>query len=198
MSPGSTARDSRPNLRQRRHRARKLRGAQLRERLLYMRYSWVNLGSTRFQAFHRISTRGSGPSQTWHGHEQPPENRRGGSKKAFDDCMRRAAELIRADLRRSADEAQYLVHVCAKTAGYMKMKHARRLAHVRASTGRKAHPDYRFLCQEMWARFRKFIRRLGGVRQSLSIGKISVGVYSVRQRTKCTRAGRMQNDRRLS
>jgi thymidylate synthase ThyX len=109
-----------------------------------------NLGLYRDLHRHRILTQERQDFTTVHGYDTPPEIEEGGFKSEFDHCMERAAELceqIYADL---PSEAQYVVPFAYKIRWYMKLNLREALHMCELRTMPQGHPDYRFICQEMW------------------------------------------------
>ena len=109
-----------------------------------------NLGLYRDLHRHRILTQERQDFTTVHGYDTPPEIEEGGFKAEFDRCMQRTAELyeqIHSDL---PSEAQYVVPFAYKIRWYMKMNLREALHMCELRTMPQGHPDYRFICQEMW------------------------------------------------
>jgi thymidylate synthase ThyX len=109
-----------------------------------------NLGLYRDLHRHRILTQERQDFTTVHGYDTPPEIEEGGFKSEFDHCMEHAAELceqIYADL---PSEAQYVVPFAYKIRWYMKLNLREALHMCELRTMPQGHPDYRFICQEMW------------------------------------------------
>lgn len=114
-----------------------------------------NLGLYRDLHRHRILTQERQDFTTVHGYDTPPEIEEAGFKGEFDDCMKRAADLyerIYADL---PSEAQYVVPFAYKVRWYMKMNLREALHMVELRTMPQGHPDYRFICQEMWRKIQE-------------------------------------------
>ena len=132
----------------RRHRRDKLSRAF--ENVYYTFDILGNLGLYRDLQRHRILTQERQDFTTAHGYDTPPEIEEAGFKNEFDACMKRAADLydrIDADL---PSEAQYVVPFAYKIRWYMKMNLREALHMVELRTMPQGHPDYRFICQEMW------------------------------------------------
>jgi thymidylate synthase ThyX len=114
-----------------------------------------NLGLYRDLQRHRILTQERQDFTTAHGYDTPPEIEEGGFKSAFDQCMSEAASLyeqIYADL---PSEAQYVVPFAYKIRWYMKMNLREALHVCELRTMPQGHPDYRFICQEIWRKIRE-------------------------------------------
>jgi thymidylate synthase ThyX len=109
-----------------------------------------NLGLYRDLHRHRILTQERQDFTTIHGYDTPPEIDEAGFKSEFDECMKRAADLydrVYADL---PNEAQYVVPFAYKIRWYIKMNLREALHMCELRTMPQGHPDYRFICQEIW------------------------------------------------
>jgi thymidylate synthase ThyX len=133
---------------QRRHRRDKLGRAF--ENVYYTFDILGNLGLYRDLHRHRILTQERQEFTTAHGYDTPPEISEAGFKSEFDRCMERAAELYEQIYRDFPCEAQYAVPFAYKIRWYMKMNLREALHMVELRTLPQGHPDYRFICQEMW------------------------------------------------
>jgi len=132
----------------RRHRRDKLSRAF--ENVYYTFDILGNLGLYRDLHRHRILTQERQDFTTAHGYDTPPEIEEGGFKNEFDHCMKRTAELyeqIYADL---PGEAQYVVPFAYKIRWYVKLNLREAVHMCELRTMPQGHPDYRFICQEMW------------------------------------------------
>ncbi len=133
---------------QRRHRRDKLGRAF--ENVSYTFDMLGNLGLYRDLHRHRMLTQERQDFTTAHGYDTPPEIDEAGFKTAFDRCMEQAAELYELIYRDLPCEAQYVVPFAYKIRWYMKMNLREALHMVELRTMPQGHPDYRFVCQEMW------------------------------------------------
>jgi thymidylate synthase ThyX len=132
----------------RRHRRDKLSRAF--ENVYYTFDILGNLGLYRDLQRHRILTQERQDFTIVHGYDTPSEIEEAGFKNDFDECMKRAADLyerIYADL---PSEAQYAVPFAYKIRWYMKMNLREAVHMCELRTMPQGHPDYRFICQEMW------------------------------------------------
>mgnify|MGYP001267709180 CR=1 FL=1 len=109
-----------------------------------------NLGLYRDLHRHRILTQERQDFTTVHGYDTPPEIDEGSFKSEFDNCMKRTAELYEAIYRDLPGEAQYVVPFAYKIRWYMKMNLREAVHMCELRTMPQGHPDYRFICQEMW------------------------------------------------
>ncbi len=120
-----------------------------------------NLGLYRDLHRHRILTQERQDFTTVHGYDTPPEIEEAGFKPEFDDCMTRAADLYEQIYRELPCQAQYVVPFAYKIRWYMKMNLREALHMCELRTMPQGHPDYRFICQEMW-------RKIGAVHPALA------------------------------
>jgi thymidylate synthase ThyX len=132
----------------RRHRRDKLSRAS--ENVYYSFDILGNLGLYRDLQRHRILTQERQDFTTVHGYDTPPEIEEGGFKSEFDHCMQRAAQLYEQIYRDLPCEAQYVVPFAYKIRWYMKMNLREALHMCELRSMPQGHPDYRFICQEMW------------------------------------------------
>jgi hypothetical protein len=137
----------------RRHRRDKLSRAF--ENVYYTFDILGNLGLYRDLQRHRILTQERQEFTTVHGYDTPPEIEEAGFKNEFDDCMKRAADLYAQIHRDLPREAQYVVPFAYKIRWYMKMNLREALHMVELRTMPQGHPDYRFICQEMWRKIQE-------------------------------------------
>ncbi len=132
----------------RRHRRDKLSRAF--ENVYYTFDILGNLGLYRDLQRHRILTQERQDFTTVHGYDTPPEIEEGEFTKEFDACMQRAAEVYQAIYRDLPSEAQYVVPFAYKIRWYMKMNLREAVHMCELRTMPQGHPDYRFICQEIW------------------------------------------------
>jgi thymidylate synthase ThyX len=109
-----------------------------------------NLGLYRDLHRHRILTQERQDFTTVHGYDRPPEIEEGGFKNEFDHCMKRTAELYEQIYRDLPGEAQYVVPFAYKIRWYTKLNLREALHMCELRTMPQGHPDYRFICQELW------------------------------------------------
>ena len=132
----------------RRHRRDKLSRAF--ENVYYTFDILGNLGLYRDLHRHRILTQERQDFTTVHGYDTPPEIEEAGFKNEFDHCMKRTADLYEQIYRELPCEAQYVVPFAYKIRWYMKMNLREAVHMCELRTMPQGHPDYRFICQEMW------------------------------------------------
>ena len=114
-----------------------------------------NLGLYRDLHRHRILTQERQDYTTVHGYDTPPEIQEAGFKNEFDDCMQQAAELYEQIYQDLPNEAQYVVPFAYKIRWYMKMNLREAVHMCELRTMPQGHPDYRFVCQEMWRKIQE-------------------------------------------
>jgi thymidylate synthase ThyX len=141
------------NFAQRRHRRDKLSRAF--ENVYYTFDILGNLGLYRDLHRHRILTQERQDFTTVHGYDTPPEIEEAGFKAEFDRCMARAAELYERIYRELPCEAQYVVPFAYKIRWYVKMNLREAVHLCELRTMPQGHPDYRFICQEMWRKIKE-------------------------------------------
>ena len=137
----------------RRHRRDKLSRAF--ENVYYTFDILGNLGLYRDLHRHRILTQERQNFTTVHGYDTPPEIEEAGFKSEFDNGMKRAAELYEEIYRDLPCEAQYVVPFAFKIRWYMKMNLREAVHMCELRTMPQGHPDYRFICQEMWRKIQE-------------------------------------------
>ncbi len=137
----------------RRHRRDKLSRAF--ENVYYTFDILGNLGLYRDLHRHRILTQERQDFTTVHGYDTPPEIEESGFKQEFDECMAQAATLYENIHHEMPCEAQYVVPFAYKIRWYMKMNLREALHMIELRTMPQGHPDYRFICQEMWRRIQE-------------------------------------------
>jgi thymidylate synthase ThyX len=175
---------------QRRHRRDKLSRAF--ENVYYTFDILGNLGLYRDLHRHRILTQERQDFTTVHGYDTPPEIEEAGFKSEFDRCMKRAAELyerIYADL---SAEAQYVVPFAYKIRWYMKMNLREAVHMCELRTMPQGHPDYRFICQEMWRKIQSVHPNLAASGKFVDWEKYRLGRLQSELRTEFKKSG-MQN-----
>jgi thymidylate synthase ThyX len=114
-----------------------------------------NLGLYRDLHRHRILTQERQDFTTVHGYDTPPEIDEAGFKAEFDHCMKRTAELYEEIYGDLPCEAQYVVPFAYKVRWYMKMNLREAVHMCELRTMPQGHPDYRFICQEMWRKIQE-------------------------------------------
>ena len=165
----------------RRHRRDKLSRAF--ENVYYTFDIMGNLGLYRDLHRHRILTQERQDFTTVHGYDTPPEIEEAGFKSAFDDCMRRAADLYERIYDDLPSEAQYVVPFAYKIRWYMKMNLREALHMVELRTMPQGHPDYRFICQEMWRRIQEVHPALAEAGKFIDWSKYRLGRLQSEMRT---------------
>ena len=165
----------------RRHRRDKLSRAF--ENVYYTFDILGNLGLYRDLQRHRILTQERQDYTTVHGYDTPPEIEEAGFKSEFDGCMKRSADLYEQIYRDLPGEAQYIVPFAYKIRWYMKMNLREALHMVELRTMPQGHPDYRFICQEMWRKIQEVHPALAEAGKFVDWGKYRLGRLQSEMRT---------------
>jgi thymidylate synthase ThyX len=142
-----------------------------------------NLGLYRDLHRHRILTQERQDFTTVHGYDAPREIEEAGFKSEFDECMKRAADLydrVYADL---PNEAQYVVPFAFKIRWYMKLNLREALHMCELRTMAQGHPDYRFICQEMWRKIQEVHPSLAEAGKFIDWRKYRLGRLQSEMRT---------------
>ena len=166
---------------QRRHRRDKLSRAF--ENVYYTFDIVGNLGLYRDLHRHRILTQERQDFTTVHGCDTPPEIAEAGFTSEFDHCMQRAAELYEQIYRDMPCEAQYVVPFAYKIRWYMKMNLREAVHLCELRTMPQGHPDYRFICQEMWRKIQSVHPALAESGKFMDWQKYSLGRLQSELRT---------------
>ena len=170
----------------RRHRRDKLSRAF--ENVYYTFDILGNLGLYRDLHRHRILTQERQEFTTVHGYDTPPEIKEAGFKAEFDECMQRAAELYEQVYRDLPAEAQYVVPFAYKIRWYMKMNLREALHMIELRTMPQGHPDYRFICQEMWRKIQDVHPALGEAGRFIDWRNYRLGRLQSEMRTEFKRS----------
>ena len=110
-----------------------------------------NLGLYRDLHRHRILTQERQEFTTVHGYDTPPEIEEGGFKSDFDRCMNQVAGLYAQNLQRIAHWSPVCRSFCLQDSLVNVKMNLREAVHmIELRTMPQGHPDYRFICQEMW------------------------------------------------
>ena len=147
-----------------------------------------NLGLYRDLHRHRILTQERQDFTTVHGYDTPPAVEEAGFKPEFDRCMTEAAELYEKTQRDLSCEAQYVVPFAYKVRWYMKMN-LREAVHIcELRTMPQGHPDYRFICQEMWRKIQEVHPTLAESGKFMDWEKYRLGRLQSEMRTEFKRS----------
>ena len=142
-----------------------------------------NLGLYRDLHRHRILTQERQDFTTVHGYDTPPEIEEAGFKSEFDECMKRAADLYEQIYSDLPCEAQYVVPFAFKIRWYMKMNLREALHMCELRTMPQGHPDYRFICQEMWRKIQEVHPALAEAGKFIDWQKYRLGRLQSEMRT---------------
>ncbi|MPZ77612.1 MAG: thymidylate synthase [Deltaproteobacteria bacterium] len=165
----------------RRHRRDKLGRAF--ENLYYTFDILGNLGLYRDLHRHRILSQERQDFTTVHGYDTPPEIEEAGFKSEFDNCMTRTADLYQQIYRDLPCEAQYVVPFAYKIRWYMKMNLREALHMCELRTMPQGHPDYRFICQEIWRKIQEAHPALAAAGKFIDWKKYRLGRLQSEMRT---------------
>ena len=165
----------------RRHRRDKLSRAF--ENVYYTFDILGNLGLYRDLHRHRILTQERQDFTTVHGYDTPPEIVEAGFKGEFDLCMNRAAELYEQIYKDLPCEAQYVVPFAYKIRWYMKVNLREAVHMCELRTMPQGHPDYRFICQEIWRKIQEVHPTLAQSGKFMDWGKYRLGRLQSEMRT---------------
>ena len=147
-----------------------------------------NLGLYRDLHRHRILTQERQDFTTVHGYDTPPEIDEAGFKPDFDGCMEEAAKLYQKIHRDLPCEAQYVVPFAYKVRWYIKMNLREALHMVELRTMPQGHPDYRFICQEIWRKIQEVHPALAECGKFIDWKKYRLGRLQSEMRTEFKRS----------
>ena len=142
-----------------------------------------NLGLYRDLHRHRILTQERQAFTTVHGYDTPREIEEAGFRRDFDECMNAAAKLYEEIYRDLPSEAQYVVPFAFKIRWYMKMNLREALHLCELRTMPQGHPDYRFICQEMWRKIQSVHPTLAEAGKFMDWQKYRLGRLQSEMRT---------------
>jgi thymidylate synthase ThyX len=154
-----------------------------------------NLGLYRDLHRHRILTQERQNFTTVHGYDTPPEIEEAGFKSEFDNCMKRTAELYEEIYRDLPCEAQYVVPFAFKIRWYMKMNLREALHLCELRTTPQGHPDYRFICQEMWRKIQSVHPSLAESGKFMDWEKYQLGRLQSEMRTEFKKSALEQEEK---
>ena len=179
----------------RRHRRDKLSRAF--ENVYYTFDILGNLGLYRDLHRHRILTQERQNFTTVHGYDTPPEIEEAGFKSEFDNGMKRAADLYEEIYRDLPCEAQYVVPFAFKIRWYMKMNLREAVHMCELRTMPQGHPDYRFICQEMWRKIQSVHPTLAESGKFIDWQNIALAAFN-RRCARSLRSRRWRRKRKIS
>ena len=180
------------NFAKRRHRRDKLSRAF--ENVYYTFDILGNLGLYRDLHRHRILTQERQEFTTVHSYDTPPEIEEAGFKSDFDHCMNQAAELYENIFRDLPIEAQYVVPFAYKIRWYMKMNLREAVHMIELRTMPQGHPDYRFICQEIWRKIQEVHPTLAEAGKFIDWKKYRLGRLQSEMRTEFKKSTLRQNE----
>jgi thymidylate synthase ThyX len=148
-----------------------------------------NLGLYRDLHRHRILTQERQDFTTVHGYDTPAEIVEAGFKSEFDHCMDQAAQLYESIYQDLPSEAQYVVPFAYRIRWYMKMNLREAVHMCELRTMPQGHPDYRFICQEMWRRIQEVHPSLANCGKFIDRKKYRLGRLQSEMRTEFKKSG---------
>jgi len=153
-----------------------------------------NLGLYRDLHRHRILTQERQDFTTVHGYDTPPEIDEAGFKPDFDGCIEEAAKLYQKIHRDLPREAQYAVPFAYRIRWYMKMNLREAVHMCELRTMPQGHPDYRFICQEIWRKIQEVHPALAECGKFIDWKKYRLGRLQSEMRTEFKRSAMQQNE----
>ena len=148
-----------------------------------------NLGLYRDLHRHRMLTQERQEFTTVHGYDTPQEIEDAGFKADFDRCMAEAAGLYENIFRDLPIEAQYVVPFAYRIRWYMKMNLREAVHMCELRTMPQGHPDYRFICQEIWRKIQEVHPALAECGRFIDWKKYRLGRLQSEMRTEFKRSG---------
>ncbi|MGD1839121.1 MAG: FAD-dependent thymidylate synthase [Nitrososphaeraceae archaeon] len=115
---------------------------------------FTNFGIFRDLHRHRILTLERQLLTTKHGYDIPNEVVEFGIEKDFRDCMYKCNEVYQNISKNFVEQAQYVVNFAYRYPYFMKLN-LREASHlIELRTTPQGHPDYRFICQQMYKKIK--------------------------------------------
>jgi thymidylate synthase ThyX len=111
---------------------------------------FTNFGMFRDLHRHRILTLERQLLSTKHGYDIPTEIIDIGIVKDFKDCMYKSDEVYKNLVKEYPEEAQYVVNFAYRYPYFMKLNLREATHMIELRTLPQGHPDYRYVCQEMF------------------------------------------------
>jgi thymidylate synthase ThyX len=115
---------------------------------------FTNFGMFRDLHRHRILTLERQLLSTRHGYDIPNEIIELGITKNFKDCMYKCDELFKIIAKDNPEEAQYVVNFAYRYPYFIKLNLREATHMIELRTLPQGHPDYRYICQEMYKKIR--------------------------------------------
>ena len=176
----------------RRHRRDKLSRAF--ENVYYTFDILGNLGLYRDLHRHRILTQERQDFTTVHGYDTPPEIEEAGFKSEFDNVHETRGGIVRRDLPRSAVRGSVRRAFRVQDSLVHEDEPARSLHMCELRTMPQGHPDYRFICQEMWRKIQEVHPALAECGKFIDWKKYRLGRLQSEMRTEFKKSAMEKSD----
>ncbi|MGE5782809.1 MAG: FAD-dependent thymidylate synthase [Nitrososphaerales archaeon] len=124
------------------------------EMIEYTFEMFTNFGMFRDLHRHRILTLERQLLSTRHGYDIPNEIIELGITKNFKDCMYKCDEVFKIIAKDNPEEAQYVVNFAYRYPYFIKLNLREATHMIELRTLPQGHPDYRYICQEMYKKIR--------------------------------------------
>jgi thymidylate synthase ThyX len=157
------------------------------EMVEYLFEMFTNFGMFRDLHRHRILTIERQLLSTKHGYDIPKEVIYSGIEKDFKDCMYLSDNVYRKLAKTMPYEAQYAVNFAYKYAYFIKIN-LRELYHmVELRTIAQGHPDYRYICQEIYKKVNDVHPLLTKGMKFVDLNRYELGRFETEKRSEMKR-----------
>lgn len=157
------------------------------EMVEYLFEMFTNFGMFRDLHRHRILTIERQLLSTKHGYDIPKEVIYSGIEKDFKDCMYLSDNVYRKLAKTMPYEAQYAVNFAYKYPYFMKIN-LRELYHmVELRTIAQGHPDYRYICQEIYKKVNDVHPLLTKGMKFVDLNRYELGRFETEKRSEMKR-----------
>lgn len=157
------------------------------EMVEYLFEMFTNFGMFRDLHRHRILTIERQLLSTKHGYDIPKEIVYSGIEKDFKDCMYLSDNVYRKLAKTMPYEAQYVVNFAYKYPYFIKIN-LRELYHmVELRTIAQGHPDYRYICQEIYKKVNNVHPLLTKGMKFVDLNRYELGRFETEKRREMKR-----------
>ena len=157
------------------------------EMVEYLFEMFTNFGMFRDLHRHRILTIERQLLSTKHGYDIPKEVIYSGIEKDFKDCMYLSDNVYRKLAKTMPYEAQYVVNFAYKYPYFIKIN-LRELYHmVELRTIAQGHPDYRYICQEIYKKVNDVHPLLTKGMKFVDLNRYELGRFETEKRSEMKR-----------
>jgi thymidylate synthase ThyX len=157
------------------------------EMVEYLFEMFTNFGMFRDLHRHRILTIERQLLSTKHGYDIPKEVIYSGIEKDFKDCMYLSDNVYRKLVKTMPFEAQYAVNFAYKYPYFIKIN-LRELYHmVELRTTAQGHPDYRYICQEIYKKVNDVHPLLAKGMKFVDLNRYELGRFETEKRREMKR-----------